>query len=83
MNPMNDYQSDVRAVPPLGAEMPAENGYLQIPLANKTVTTEVIGDFSLPDYQPEIKRLLKIGAAVHPPSRYAGSGEVDISGEMD
>ena len=41
---------------------------LQLPLCDKTVTSEVAGDFSLPDYQPEIKRLLRVSATVQPPS---------------
>lgn len=83
MNVNPDYRSDARAVPFDNMEQPLGGRSLQIPLADKTVNTEVSGDFSLPDYQPEIKRLLKIGTAVHPPVRYAGSGEVDISGGMD
>lgn len=61
----------------------ATGGYLQIPLCEKTVTTELTGDFTLPDYQPEIKRLLRISAAVLPPSKYVGSHEVDFEGSVD
>lgn len=56
---------------------------LQIPLCEKTVRTEVAGDFSLPDYQPEIKRLLRIRPCVLPASHYAGSGNADFSGTLD
>lgn len=56
---------------------------LQIPLCEKTVHTEVAGDFSLPDYQPEIKRLLRIRPCVLPASHYAGSGNAEFSGTLD
>lgn len=56
---------------------------LQIPLCEKTVRTEVTGDFSLPDYQPEIKRLLRIRPCVLPATHYAGPSGVDFSGTLD
>ncbi len=56
---------------------------MQIPLCNKTVLTEVAGDFSLPDYQPEIKRLLRIRPCVLPAAPYAGSGNAEFSGTLD
>ena len=37
---------------------------LQLPVADKIVTTELSGDFTLPDYHPEIKRLLWVNASV-------------------
>lgn len=56
---------------------------MQIPLCDKSVLTEVAGDFSLPDYQPEIKRLLRIRPCVLPPACYAGSGNAEFSGALD
>ena len=56
---------------------------MQIPLCDKTVLTEVSGDFSLPDYQPEIKRLLRIRPCVLPAAPYAGSGNAEFSGKLD
>lgn len=56
---------------------------MQIPLCDKTVLTEVAGDFSLPDYQPEIKRLLRIRPCVLPASHYAGAGNAEFSGTLD
>ncbi len=60
-----------------------EVGRIQVPLGEQMLTTEVVGDFSLPDYQPEIKRLLRIGVSVLPPNRYAGNGSVDLGGTLD
>lgn len=56
---------------------------MQIPLCDKSVLTEVTGDFSLPDYQPEIKRLLRIRPCVLPPASYAGAGNAEFSGTLD
>ena len=56
---------------------------MQIPLCQKTVLSEVSGDFSLPDYQPEIKRLLRIRPCVLPAAPYAGSGNAEFSGTLD
>lgn len=56
---------------------------LQVPLCRRQMTAELNGDFSLPDYQPEIRRLLRITATVQAPTRYAGSGSVDLSGSVD
>ena len=57
--------------------------YMQVPINEKTLTTELSGDFTLPDYQPEIKRLLKVSAEVLPPQKYVGDSEGEISGGID
>ena len=56
---------------------------LQLPICDKTVTSEVAGDFSLPDYQPEIKRLLRVSATVQPPTHYVGGGSAEFAGTVD
>ena len=56
---------------------------MQILIMDRTLTTEITGDFSLPDYQPEIKRLLRIGTNVLPPNRFAGSNGAELQGMLD
>ena len=56
---------------------------LQMPLLDKVITSEVTGDFSLPDYQPEIKRLLRVSATLQPPTHYIGGGSAEFSGALD
>ncbi len=56
---------------------------LQLPICDRTVTTEVSSEVSLPDYQPEIKRLLRVSATVQPPTRYVGGGAMEFSGAVD
>ncbi len=59
------------------------NAYMQVPIGEKSVTTELSGDFTLPDYQPEIKRLLRVSADVLPPSKYVGDSECELAGGID
>lgn len=66
---------------PGGMDTPRRS--VQIPLFDRTLTTEVVGDYTLPDYQPEIKRLLRIGVNVLPPNRFAGSGASELNGTLD
>lgn len=56
---------------------------LQLPICDRMVITEVSGEVSLPDYQPEIKRLLRVSATVQPPTRYVGGGSMEFSGAVD
>ena len=54
-----------------------------LPICDRTVTQEITGDFSLPDYQPEIKRLLRIGVSLTPPAAYATRDSIDVGGNAD
>ena len=59
------------------------SAYMQVPLGEKSVTTEISGDFTLPDYHPEIKRLLRVSASILPPSKYVGDSEAELTGGID
>ncbi len=72
---MNDYAAVTEGLAPRRS--------VQLPIFDRTLTTEVVGDFSLPDYQPEIKRLLRIGVNVLPPNRFAGSSGMELGGTLD
>lgn len=56
---------------------------IQAPVCNRQVGVDLSTDFSLPDYQPEIKRLLRVKAIASPPERYVGVGSADFSGTVD
>ncbi|MBE6548348.1 MAG: DUF3794 domain-containing protein [Ruminococcaceae bacterium] len=60
-----------------------EYGELELLASDKSVLSELSGDFSLPDYQPEIKRLLRVTASMLPPSKYFGAGEAEFAGNID
>lgn len=59
------------------------NDYAQMPICDRVLSTELSGDMTLPDYQPEIKRLLKISASVLPPSKYIGDSQAEFAGNID
>lgn len=60
--------------------MPAE---MSLTVCDDDEITELSEDFSLPDYQPEIKRLLRINTSVLPPARYVTADGVELTGNMD
>ncbi len=60
-----------------------KGGYIQLPVCDRTAVSETTADFTLPDYQPEIKRLLRVNASVLPPSKYIGDRECELAGNID
>ncbi|MBE6558984.1 MAG: hypothetical protein E7661_08285 [Ruminococcaceae bacterium] len=56
---------------------------VQLPVCQKILTADLSGDFSLPDYQPEIKRLLRISVSTLPPERYFAGDSMDLEGSLD
>ena len=52
-------------------------------LCRKSFSSEISKDYSLPDYQPEIKRLVKITANVLPPKMDFGMDDAVFSGNVD
>lgn len=56
---------------------------IQMPICDKTVTSEITGDYTLPDYQPEIKRLIRVNACVLPPSKYVNDRQAELAGNID
>ncbi|MBR3895271.1 MAG: hypothetical protein IKJ35_09055 [Clostridia bacterium] len=56
---------------------------LQTEVCDRRTVTDLSADFTLPDYQPEIKRLLRVRATVSPPDKYIGAGNADFSGSID
>ena len=80
---MND---DYIMTPPSDATrtpVAAESYGVQLPICQRILTTELSGDFSLPDYQPEIKRLLRIGASITPPNGYFSGDSLSMEGLLD
>lgn len=56
---------------------------VQAPLVDRVVMTDLSCDFSLPDYRPEIKRLLRVHACVMPADHYIGAGSAEMSGRVE
>ncbi len=55
----------------------------QAPMGERVLLTELSEEFSLPDYQPEMKRLLRVKATVMPPDRYVGGGHAECAGTVE
>lgn len=55
---------------------------MQLCVCDRTLTGELTTDHSMPDYQPEIRRLLRVNATVMPPATYVGAGNAELSGTV-
>ncbi len=49
---------------------------------DKVLTDEVGGDFTLPDYQSEMRKLLRVTPRILPPARFLGAGEAEFAGNI-
>lgn len=59
-------------------------GYFpQMPVTDKHLSVELNSDFSLPDYQPEIRRLLSTRLNIVPPSEYADNNGASFEGTVN
>ena len=56
---------------------------VQTLLCDKQEMNEVTAEISLPDYRPEIKRLVRVSATVSPSARYVGAANTELSGTVD
>ena len=56
---------------------------VQTLLCDKLEMSEVTAEVSLPDYRPEIKRLIRVTATISPPARYVGAASTELSGNVD
>ena len=63
--------------------MEQEKQKIRIPMMQRSLTTELSEEFSIPDYQPEIKRILRVEAQAMPADRYVGSSSAEFSGKME
>ena len=55
---------------------------MQLCVCDRTLAGELTTDYSMPDYQPEIRRLLRVNATVMPPATYIGAGSAELSGTV-
>lgn len=56
---------------------------MQAPLGERQLVTELSEELDLPDYQPEIKRLLRVRAEVMPADAYIGAGNAECTGAVE
>ncbi|MBE6535666.1 MAG: DUF3794 domain-containing protein [Ruminococcaceae bacterium] len=60
-----------------------KRGYLALPIYERTFGIEASGDFTLPDYQSEIRRILCVSAVVLPPAKYVSDSAIEFNGTVD
>ena len=60
-----------------------EMRYMTFPICRQSVRQEQSSDYTLPDYRPEIRRLLHVGTTVMPPAKYVGGGRVELDGIVE
>ena len=63
-------------------EMQSHEG-LMLPLCNRIITTEISNDYTLPDYQPEVRRVLGVRENILPPAKYVSGDAVELNGAVD
>ena len=63
--------------------MTEKKGYLSLPIYERTFGVETSGEFTLPDYQSEIRRILCVSACVLPPARYVSESTIEFNGTVD
>ena len=61
--------------------LPAK-GTVQVEQGGGSIFLESGGEFILPEYMPKVQKVLRMEARVLPPSRYMGSGEAQMSGNV-
>lgn len=64
-------------------EMSANRGRLMLGLCNRIISAEVSKDYTLPDYHPEIRRVLGVSEHILPPAKYVSGDGVELSGAVD
>ncbi len=55
----------------------------RMPVSDKLMINEISSEHTLPDYQPEIRRILHIGATVMSPAKYVSGGGAEFNGAVD
>lgn len=54
-----------------------------MPICNRTINTDVSEDFTLPDYYPEIRRVLYVKELMLPPAKFISGNKLDVGGVVD
>ena len=55
----------------------------QVKLCDRVVLCELSNDYTLPDYVPEIRRVLKVSASIVPASKYVSGSRAELCGTVD
>ena len=52
-------------------------------LTQRDLNTDISEDVTLPDYLPEIRKVLYVRESALPPAKFISGGKVDVSGVID
>lgn len=55
---------------------------IPVSVCDKTAMSEVSLEYHMPDYEPQVRRLLRVDVTVLPPASYVGSGNASFSGNL-
>lgn len=58
-------------------------GRITMPLCDRVINAEATGEYTMPDYQPEIRRILGVRPTVLPPAKYVSASGVELNGNVD
>lgn len=64
-------------------ERDRNTGFFTVALYERNFGSEVSGDFTLPDYYAEIRRILCVTPTVLPPAKYVGDSTAEFNGVVD
>lgn len=64
-------------------EMNVNSGKLMLCICNRILTNEISNEYTLPDYQPEIRRVIGVREHILPPAKYVTSDSAEINGGVD
>ena len=60
----------------------AEN-FVKVSICRKTVSVDASGDYVIPEYLPEIRKLIRIDVKTSPPTRFASATGAKIGGSLE
>ena len=52
-------------------------------ICNRVINTDISEDFTLPDYNPEIRRALYVKESMLPPAKFISGNKLDVNGVVD
>ncbi len=67
----------------MNSEKERSAGAFTVALYERSFGSEVSGDFTLPDYYSEIRRILAVTPTVIPPAKYVGDSSAEFNGVVD
>ena len=76
---MSEGMLDAR---PAQAEKAPAAGAVQMNIAGEPILCEASGDYTLPDYQPEIRKILHVRPAILPTGKFLSGGRAEFSGTV-